>query len=75
MLRKIADIPRPCTNPGHYPPNMIVLPPGVYEHVCPGCGQKMTFTVPHGPQVTCMDATKNIAPSSIVHPQQISGTL
>jgi len=44
--RKIADLPyrKICRNPSHDPPNMIVLPPGIYEHECPGCGQFATLT-------------------------------
>lgn len=45
MLRKIADISQPCLNREHNPPGHIVLQPGVYEHICPGCGKKQTFTV------------------------------
>lgn len=46
-LEKIADAPPPpCLNPGHNPPNMIVLPPGTYRHTCPGCGRSVTFSVP-----------------------------
>lgn len=41
-------------NPEHNPPNMIVLPPGVYKHTCPGCGISSTFTVP---LVTCSVAS------------------
>ena len=44
-LRKIYDTPKPCTNPGHSPPSHIVLPPGGYEHTCPGCGEKAVFEV------------------------------
>jgi len=49
--RKIADLPyrKICRNPSHDPPNMIVLPPGIYEHECPGCGHKQTFVVPEKP--------------------------
>ena len=51
-LRKIADeyVPRPCLNPEHDPPSMIVLEPGTYEYTCPGCGETVTFSVP---SVTC----------------------
>jgi hypothetical protein len=49
-LRKIGDIPMPCPHPEHNPPNMILLPPGVYEHTCPACGKKAKFTVD---RVTC----------------------
>lgn len=38
---------RACRHPEHNPPGMIVLPPGAYEHECPGCGAKTVFTVPH----------------------------
>lgn len=64
MLRKIRDItppwnlpphgtggPGPCYHPEHNPPSMIVLTPGVYEHVCPGCGARVEFRVEYGP--TC----------------------
>lgn len=45
MLRKVADLKPPCRHSEHNPPSMILLSPGIYEHVCPGCGQKSTFTV------------------------------
>jgi hypothetical protein len=44
---KIADL-KPqeiCRHPEHNPPTMIVLEPGVYEHTCPNCGNKITFTI------------------------------
>jgi hypothetical protein len=51
-LRKIADAPPPpCTHPEHSPPSMIVLEPGTYEHTCPRCGARATFTVD---RVTCV---------------------
>lgn len=43
--RKIADLPIPCNNREHNPPSMAVFEPGVYEHICPGCGQTQVFTV------------------------------
>ena len=44
--RKIADAPpRPCQNPEHNPPGMMVFSPGIYEHTCPGCGNKQVFIV------------------------------
>lgn len=44
--RKIADLPVwPCSHPGHKPPQHQVFQPGVYEHVCPACGLRTTFTV------------------------------
>lgn len=46
MLRKIADLPKPpCRHPEHNPPSMIVLEPGVYEHICPACGNRIEFVV------------------------------
>jgi hypothetical protein len=43
-LRRIADErtwhQQPCLHPEHNPPGYIVLQPGTYEHVCPGCGAK-----------------------------------
>ena len=46
-LKKIGNLPKfyYCRNPEHNPPTMIVLPDGIYEHTCPGCGQTTTFTV------------------------------
>lgn len=44
--RKIGDEPpRPCSHPEHNPAGMVVREPGIYEHTCPGCGQKQIFTV------------------------------
>lgn len=34
-----SEINKPCHHPEHNPPNMIVLPPGKYRHVCPNCGK------------------------------------
>ena len=45
-IRKIADLPLPCTHPEHRPPMHMVLPPGVYEYVCPGCGSGFQFSTP-----------------------------
>lgn len=44
-LKKIGEVPIPCSHPEHNPPNMIVLQPGVYRHTCPACGYSKTFTV------------------------------
>lgn len=48
--RKIADIGklenRECYEREHYPPNMMVFSPGVYEHECLSCHHKQVFTVP-----------------------------
>lgn len=50
-LKKIRSLPvdRPCLDPEHNPPTMIVLEPGEYEYECPRCGHKQRFIVPHGP--------------------------
>lgn len=45
-LEKIADAPKRCTHPEHHPPRHMVLSPGTWRHTCPGCGSKVTFTVP-----------------------------
>jgi|HubBroStandDraft_4_1064222.scaffolds.fasta_scaffold64215_2 hypothetical protein len=55
--RKIGELPpesRPCRHPEHNPPGYQVFRPGIYEHACPGCGKKQTFTVGHGPQLCAM---------------------
>ncbi len=46
-IRKIADLPEDdrCRHPSHDPPSMIVLPPGIYEHTCPGCGKTREIVV------------------------------
>jgi hypothetical protein len=44
-LRKIGDLPKICRHPEHHPPSMIVLPDGVYEYTCPGCGARQRFIV------------------------------
>lgn len=44
-LVKIKDQEKPCLHPEHEPPMHIVLEPGTYQHTCPGCGQKIEFTV------------------------------
>lgn len=44
--RKIAELPPPpCQHSEHNPPAMMVYEPGVWEHVCPGCGARQVFTV------------------------------
>lgn len=45
--KKIADFPigKKCLHPEHEPPTMRLFEPGIYEHICPKCGQKKTFTV------------------------------
>jgi hypothetical protein len=45
-LRKIGEAKMPCIHPEHNPPTHIVLEPGLYEYECPGCGRKITFSVP-----------------------------
>lgn len=38
ISKGIDDI---CTHPGHQPPMYLYIPPGeIYEHKCPGCGDK-----------------------------------
>lgn len=51
--RKIKDFESLdiCQHPEHNPPNMIVLPPGIYEHTCPRCNRKQTFVVRQEPQL------------------------
>lgn len=46
-FRKIEEFnpPKICTHPEHNPPSYIVLQPGVYEHQCPGCGNKIKIVV------------------------------
>lgn len=34
-----------CKDPEHFPPSMIVLPPGLHIWVCPSCGHEMPITV------------------------------
>lgn len=45
--RKIANLPerKVCRDPSHDPPSMMLYPPGVYEHECPGCYKKQKFVV------------------------------
>lgn len=49
-LRKIDDIKKPCYSSQHNPPSHMYLPLGVYEYVCPKCGNRVVFTVP---EITC----------------------
>jgi hypothetical protein len=49
-LRKIADAEPPCYHLEHNPPTHIVLDPGTYEYVCPGCDKTTKFVVPY---ITC----------------------
>lgn len=54
--RRISDLPawtEPCRHPEHEPPAFMVYRPGRYEHTCPGCGRRFTFTVDHGPSLGC----------------------
>lgn len=51
-LRRVSDLTDEatwtkavCRHREHSPPSMIVLPEGVYEHVCPGCGHVTRFVV------------------------------
>ena len=34
-----------CTSSEHNPPAHMVYSPGTWEHTCPQCGKKVTFTV------------------------------
>ncbi len=34
-----------CCSPDHNPPGFQVFEPGLYEHVCSGCGAKYLFRV------------------------------
>jgi len=47
--KKIGDVPMRCRHSDHEPPHMYLLPPGIYEHTCAGCGKNTTFTVPDRP--------------------------
>jgi hypothetical protein len=49
--RKIADIEdsEPCRDPEHEPAKYMVYEPGIWEHVCPGCGKLQRFRVEHPP--------------------------
>jgi hypothetical protein len=51
--RKIADFDQKqiCRDPGHNPPTMMLFEPGIYEHECPSCHNKMIFTVPPRPSM------------------------
>jgi hypothetical protein len=49
-LRRIDDKPIVitkglCTHKEHNPPTHVTLPPGTYEHDCPGCERRTIFTV------------------------------
>jgi hypothetical protein len=35
-----------CIHPEHNPPHHILLPPGLYEYTCPGCGYTQPIRVP-----------------------------
>lgn len=46
MLKKIKSWNiKICKHPEHEPPKFISLKPGVYEHTCPGCGQKKMISI------------------------------
>jgi hypothetical protein len=36
----------PCKDPDHFPAKCIKREPGTYKHICPSCGDHMTFSVP-----------------------------
>jgi hypothetical protein len=43
--RKIADLPGRCGHPDHEVPNYTCYENGIYEHICPSCGDQTIFTV------------------------------
>lgn len=44
--RKLSDTPRQyCRDPEHEVPSHMVFDNGLYEHECPGCGNKIRFQV------------------------------
>lgn len=49
-IRKIHDttwewLKKPCSDADHNVPDMMLLSPGKYEHVCPSCGKKTIFSI------------------------------
>lgn len=38
-------ITKKCYDPEHRPPGHVVLPPGIYEYTCPGCGETRRVVV------------------------------
>lgn len=54
-MRKISELPEDtklwtyqnpnCLNPEHEPPRHINLEPGIYEHICPSCGNKIIVNI------------------------------
>ena len=45
MIRKIKDLKTPCMSAAHNPSDGIVLEPGVYEYICPDCGEKTELVI------------------------------
>lgn len=43
------ELGKPCRDPNHFPASLLVLDPGNYEQVCPGCGRITYFTIPERP--------------------------
>ncbi len=43
--RKIAELPNACNHPEHNPPMHMVYENGIWEHICPACGNLQIFTV------------------------------
>ena len=45
--RKIGDVGdlKICFHTEHKPPSHQVFEPGIYEHICPGCGEVTRFHV------------------------------
>lgn len=44
-LKKISESKNICLNSNHEPPSHMVLSPGVYEYVCPGCKEKTIIEI------------------------------
>lgn len=54
FMKKIADIQpiKVCRHPGHNPPSMIYLEPGIYEHQCPGCKKTQQVIITAKPMLS-----------------------
>jgi len=59
--KKIADLPNreTCIHPDHNPPTDIVYSPGVYEHECPNCHYKQTFTIRYPRYTDTLEKSQN----------------
>lgn len=50
MTRRIGDVSQEnpselCRDLEHLPPDGMCFEPGVWEHICPGCGTRTVFVV------------------------------